>query len=208
MNSLSQTVLKVCMPGVPDFYRGTELWDFNLVDPDNRRPVDYERRRKSLHELASEYNDDPEALVNILGRSWPETKLKLFIIWRLLRLRRERQEMFMLGNYLPLEVRGTLSAHVIAFARAHADDAVITIVPRLTKSLLKKRAAMEPEDLAFQIDWQDTAVVLPVEYANRLANAFTNQQLTTDMNRDGEITLLPLQTVMQQLPVAVLSTTI
>jgi (1->4)-alpha-D-glucan 1-alpha-D-glucosylmutase len=124
LNSLSQIALKATLPGVPDFYQGCEFWDLSLVDPDNRRPVDFAARRS---ELASQHHPDWSDLV----RSWSDGRLKLAWTRELLRLRGELADVFTSGDYQPLGVSGPHSAHVIAFARRHGRDAAITIVGRL-----------------------------------------------------------------------------
>ncbi len=123
LNSLSQLTLKATTPGVPDFYQGTEFWDLSLVDPDNRRPVDFAERRSALAALQT-----PNW--RALTQSWPDGHLKLAWTRQLLKLRIERADLFTHGDCRPLEVRGPHSDHVIAFARRHGRDAAITVVAR------------------------------------------------------------------------------
>ncbi|MCA1456530.1 malto-oligosyltrehalose synthase [Bradyrhizobium sp. BRP22] len=121
LNSLSQLTLKATLPGVPDFYQGTEFWDFSLVDPDNRRPVDFAARASALATLE---NPDWAQLV----REWPDGRLKLAWTRHLLQLRTELPDVFTQGNYLPLEASGPHRDHVVAFARQWERDAVIIVV--------------------------------------------------------------------------------
>src|ERR1700712_3077315 len=115
LNSLSQITLKATMPGVPDFYQGTEFWDFSLVDPDNRRPVDFAERARGL--------GGPEAPDwDRMGRDWPDGHIKLAWTRHLLKLRTELSEVFTDGDYEPLEVSGPHRDHVIAFARRPGRD--------------------------------------------------------------------------------------
>ncbi|WP_454630964.1 malto-oligosyltrehalose synthase [Bradyrhizobium cenepequi] len=123
LNSLSQLTLKATLPGVPDFYQGTEFWDFSLVDPDNRRPVDFAARASALAAL-----DAPDWAQ--LVREWPDGRLKLAWTRHLLRLRTELPDVFTQGNYLPLEASGPHRDHVIAFARQWERDAVIVVVAK------------------------------------------------------------------------------
>jgi (1->4)-alpha-D-glucan 1-alpha-D-glucosylmutase len=123
LNSLSQITLKAMMPGVPDFYQGTELWDFSLVDPDNRRPVDFAARARLLDTL-----EKPDW--NRLVLKWPSGDLKLAWTRQLLRLRTELADVFTGGDYEPLEVNGQHRDHFIAFARRRGRDAAIVVVPR------------------------------------------------------------------------------
>ena len=123
LNSLSQLTLKATMPGVPDFYQGTELWDFSLVDPDNRRPVDFAERSRVLAALEKPDWDH-------LAQDWPSGHLKLAWTRHLLKLRTELSNVFANGDYQRLEVSGPHRDHVIAFARRHGRDAAIVVIPR------------------------------------------------------------------------------
>jgi (1->4)-alpha-D-glucan 1-alpha-D-glucosylmutase len=123
LNSLSQITLKATLPGVPDFYQGTEFWDLSLVDPDNRRPVDFAARAGVL--AAVEQPDWAE-----LAQSWPTGQIKLAWIRHLMKLRTELADVFALGDYETLEVTGAHRDHVIAFARRHGRDAAIIAVGR------------------------------------------------------------------------------
>ena len=123
LNSLSQITLKATMPGVPDFYQGTEFWDLSMVDPDNRRPVDFAGRATALAALES-----PD-WAN-LAQHWPDGRVKLAWTSHLLRLRNELADVFTHGEYQPLEVSGPHRDHVIAFARRRGRDAVITAVAK------------------------------------------------------------------------------
>jgi (1->4)-alpha-D-glucan 1-alpha-D-glucosylmutase len=121
LNSLGQITLKATMPGVPDFYQGTEFWDFSLVDPDNRRPVDFAARASALGSVETPDWAD-------LVHNWTNGRIKLAWTRHLLKLRAEFAEVFAHGDYQPLEVTGPHRDHVIAFARRHGGDAVIVAV--------------------------------------------------------------------------------
>jgi (1->4)-alpha-D-glucan 1-alpha-D-glucosylmutase len=121
VNGLAQVLLKLTVPGVPDLYQGTDYWDFSLVDPDNRRPVDFAARASSL---GSREVDD-------LLADWRDGGIKQAIIARALGLRRDHPALFRQGRYEPIGVEGALAAHVVAFARRHDTDIAITAVPRL-----------------------------------------------------------------------------
>lgn len=123
LNSLSQLTLKATLPGIPDFYQGTEFWDLSLVDPDNRRPVDFAARHAALRSL-----DNPDW--GSLIKSWPDGQLKLAWTRQLLKLRNELGDVFAQGSYQPLEVRGAHADHVIAFTRRHGRAAAIVVVGR------------------------------------------------------------------------------
>jgi (1->4)-alpha-D-glucan 1-alpha-D-glucosylmutase len=123
LNSLSQLTLKATMPGVPDFYQGTEFWDLSLVDPDNRRPVDFVARARALD--AVERPDWQQ-----LTKDWPSGHVKLAWTRQLLKLRTELADLFTNGDYAPLEVTGTHRDHFIAYARRRGRDAAVAVVPR------------------------------------------------------------------------------
>jgi (1->4)-alpha-D-glucan 1-alpha-D-glucosylmutase len=123
LNSLSQITLKVTMPGVPDFYQGTEFWDLSLVDPDNRRPVDFAERAAVLGSIEKPDWED-------LAQHWPDGHVKLAWTRHLLKLRTELADLFARGDYEPLEVNGPHRDHIIAFARRRGRDAAITVVAK------------------------------------------------------------------------------
>jgi (1->4)-alpha-D-glucan 1-alpha-D-glucosylmutase len=142
---LAQTLLKLTVPGVPDIYQGTELWDFSLVDPDNRRPVDFAMRPAGVD----------AGPVGDLAKSWSSGRIKQALISQTLALRRARQGLFTDGSYQPLVVSGKHAERVIAFARRFDADIAIAVVPRTVFDLLS------PGAIAFQPGaWEDTAVTL------------------------------------------------
>jgi malto-oligosyltrehalose synthase len=139
-NSLAQTVLRLTVPGVPDLYQGTEFWDFSLVDPDNRSPVDFDARRRALSD------EEPVNRRQIEGQ---DGRIKQAVIARLLGFRRDHPRLFSDGTYEPLKVSGPGAGHLIGFLRRHADEALIVLVPRLTMGLPAGGV------------WQETAVQIP-----------------------------------------------
>jgi (1->4)-alpha-D-glucan 1-alpha-D-glucosylmutase len=130
VNSLAQVVLKSTLPGVPDFYQGAEFWDFSLVDPDNRRPVDFEARERSLQALLKTGEGDLERTADHVASRWPADDVKLWITTRCLNARNEWVDVFTFGEYVPLAVNGPTAEHVVAFARQVEEKCAITIVPR------------------------------------------------------------------------------
>ena len=110
-------MLKLTTPGLPDFYQGTELWDLSLVDPDNRRPVNFERRGALLQALQNRANDNLLQLIAELPAAPEDGQIKLFLIFRALRARRAAADLFQHGAYQKLTVIGSLKSHVVAFAR-------------------------------------------------------------------------------------------
>ncbi|HXC90395.1 MAG TPA: malto-oligosyltrehalose synthase [Stellaceae bacterium] len=145
VTSLAQLVLKLTVPGVPDIYQGGELWDFSLVDPDNRRPVDWDARRALLDQVDAMPAAD-------LGANWQDGREKLFVTACLLRLRSARPELFAAGDYQPLDVSGEQSAQLCAFARSHGGVSLVVAVPRLVYRLRRGGEGF---------DWGDAAVMLP-----------------------------------------------
>src|SRR5437660_186948 len=129
--SLAQLVLKLTVPGVPDIYQGGELWDFNLVDPDNRRPVDFTRRQQLLDHIA-------DAGISEVSDHWQDGREKLFVTARLLALRRDHPELFAAGDYQPLDTgEGWISNRLCAFSRRHRDKALVVVAPHLTYGLYR-----------------------------------------------------------------------
>jgi (1->4)-alpha-D-glucan 1-alpha-D-glucosylmutase len=138
VNSIAQTALKIASPGIPDFYQGSELWDFSLVDPDNRRPVDFARRRALLESLLARIAAQPTRLGPLcaeLLQGWPDGRVKLYVTHRALTLRRDHPQLFAAGSYHPLSARGEHAEHVIGFARRHESQVVVVAVPRLAARL-------------------------------------------------------------------------
>ena len=158
INSFQQTLLRLTSPGVPDLYQGTELWDFSLVDPDNRRPVDFEQRRTWLAE-GEEKGPPSEQLTN-----WRDGRVKLALVRRALALRQHAAALFAQGEYLPLEVEGEHADRVIAFARHAGSAYVIVIASRLAEALLSKDGDVPLVDAD---RWGDTAVILPDALGSR-----------------------------------------
>ncbi|WP_164879530.1 malto-oligosyltrehalose synthase [Afifella aestuarii] len=155
VNSLVQTVIKLTAPGVPDVYQGTELWDLSFVDPDNRRPVDFDRRRALLDEFGlDEFGE--MSFSDALSR-WREAVPKAWLVQRLLRLRGEHRGLFLEGSYEPLAVEGPMAAQITAYARRVEGETLVVIVPRLPLSLLERDDGLTLRADAFA----DTFVSLP-----------------------------------------------
>jgi (1->4)-alpha-D-glucan 1-alpha-D-glucosylmutase len=175
-NSLSQTVLRLAAPGVPDTYQGTELWDFNLVDPDNRRPVDYEQRQRLLSDLKarlSEAGPDRRALCRELVESRADGRIKLFVTRELLRQRRV-SNLLSAGDYLPLEPTGQGREHLFAFLRRQGESWALVAVPRLLTRLIPTLGSLPSGSEV----WGDTVLPLP-EAARGLhwRNVFSGEEL-------------------------------
>ena len=145
INSLTQTLLKLTSPGVADIYQGNEIWDYSLVDPDNRRPVDYKLRSRMLESLS---NAKPDELL----RAWADGLIKMFLTQRILRFRREHPDLFQRGEYLPVQASGTFADSCISYLRRFGDSWIVIITPRLSS-----RIGFPPIGEL----WKDTAIELP-----------------------------------------------
>lgn len=199
--SLSQTLLKIASPGVPDFYQGTELWDFALVDPDNRRPVDYRSRSEALTALKErEAEIGPRELIRELLAAWEDGAIKLYIISRALGFRRENRELFEKGDYLPLEASGNKGRHVCAFARRMGGKSVIAVVPRFIATLVPEPGIPPCGNEV----WGDAFLAMPERSGTKYRNVMTGEVLTT-CERAGSMAL-PLAEVFAGAPVAFLET--
>ncbi len=195
INSLAQLVLKITCPGVPDFYQGTELWDLSLVDPDNRRPVDFGRRSAFLRDAQPILDgkcapDKQRELLSEMLNRWSDGRIKLFCTAAGLQLRRAFSHLFLDGEYAPLTVQGQRSLHAIALGRRLGPDAVIAIVPRLTAKLC---TTSSPFPLGPQC-WADTSVLLPEGFlGRRYRNVLTNETLDakTHISLSKEFAILP-----------------
>ncbi|HZR30199.1 MAG TPA: malto-oligosyltrehalose synthase [Terriglobales bacterium] len=197
INSLAQTLLKITAPGLPDIYQGNEIWDFSLVDPDNRRPVDFTVRERFLDQLLhNSHTGDLPALCAELLQSYPDGRVKLWTTLRALNFRREHSELFRRGLYHPLEVSGSKRVHLCAFARisGNADEMVVAAVPRLSFTLMK--GALRPP---LGEVWQETELQLPRSAPTYFVDAFTGKVLQTDARR-----VLSCSEVFAAFPVALL----
>jgi (1->4)-alpha-D-glucan 1-alpha-D-glucosylmutase len=163
LNGLSQTLLKLTAPGVPDIYQGNELWDFSLVDPDNRRQVDYDARSRLLAGLACRPAGDAGA-ARALADDVTDPRCKLFLHATVLELRRRDPELFQHGEYLPLRVTGRRAPHLCAFARRLEGRLAVVLAPRLHLKLMGGAGAADdgrqPVPLGEEV-WGDTVVQLP-----------------------------------------------
>lgn len=192
LNSLSQTLIKITAPGVPDFYQGTELWDLNLVDPDNRRPVDFEKRKTLLRDIRDSAKKDAFSLIAESFRTKEDGRLKLFLIHRALQARKENVDVFQKGSYIPLGVDGAFKDHVVTFAKNYDHSWAVTIAPRLLTALIQEGEL----PLGRQV-WNDTYIILPEGTPALWKDAITAQVVK------GKRTL-PIADVINYFPVALL----
>jgi len=169
-NSLSQVLMKITSPGVPDFYQGTELWDLNLVDPDNRRPVDFKKRRQLLREIKKKAESNIVELIEELLASREDGRLKLFLTYMALQARKRDPEIFLNGDYVPLETAGRFKGNIIAFARHYLDTWALTIAPRFLSDVVTDDRLPLGEPV-----WQDTRVSLIAGSPSRWNNVLTGE---------------------------------
>jgi (1->4)-alpha-D-glucan 1-alpha-D-glucosylmutase len=178
ISSLAQLVLKLTVPGVPDIYQGSELWDFSLVDPDNRRPVDWNARLRLLEAIGEDGAAD-------FSEGWLDGRAKLFVTRRLLAFRRGHPQLFAEGDYQPLEATGGNSDHLCAFTRSRGEERLVVAVPRLVYRLYRAGAA----------DWSAASIELqPGSWRDVL----------TGGGLDG-VVAVPVSRLLADFPVAVLS---
>jgi len=203
-NGLSQALLKIASPGAPDTYQGTELWDFSLVDPDNRRPVDYALRSKLLAELdaaaaaAETVPGELAAFARNLTEHKEDGRVKLYATSRALRCRREYPELFSAGDYLPAAATADRRDNVVAFVRQNDAARFVVAVPRLPARLVSAEG-----DLPLAEVWRDSVLLLPaIEPGAAFRNVFTGEELIV-VEREGQAAL-PLSEVFAHFPLALL----
>ncbi len=170
INSLTQTLLKLTCPGVPDIYQGQEMFDFSLVDPDNRRPVDFKLRQGVLDSL---HQQESVGFFSRLLQHYEDGRIKLWLTEKLLNLRRRHRPLFSRGNYIPLPASGGKEEHVIAFARSYGAEFIIVAAPRFAYSLMR---GSETPPIGHA--WNDTSLHIDVSFATSgLRNFFTGESV-------------------------------
>jgi (1->4)-alpha-D-glucan 1-alpha-D-glucosylmutase len=202
VNSLSQLVLKLASPGVPDFYQGSELWDLSLVDPDNRRPVDFVARQQLLTDLRPvldrlEHENTAERDVQDLFTRWTDGRIKLFVTTCGMRFRRQHRALMLHGAYTPLEVEGERADHVVAFARHDDSGTLLVVGPRLVAPLVTEE---RPLPIGPDV-WAATRIILPpVARAARYRHVITGECCETTSDRSS----VPMASALGTCPVGLL----
>ncbi|CAG5018437.1 hypothetical protein DYBT9275_06001 [Dyadobacter sp. CECT 9275] len=192
INSLSQLLLKFACPGVPDVYQGCDLWDFSMVDPDNRRAVDFVKRQQWLAEFDA--YEDPQRLLEKLWQNRNTGQIKLWLTQQLFHLRKNEAAIFSEGDYVPLQTDGIFKDHILAFARIYKQKVLIVAVPLHISDICRKQGT----DI-FNIDWKDTEIILPHGLNTGWQNLVTGQEITFE-------SLFP-SVLFSDFPVAVLKGT-
>ncbi|MFN2564690.1 MAG: malto-oligosyltrehalose synthase [Gemmatimonadaceae bacterium] len=201
-NALARTLIHLTVPGTPDTYQGDELWNYTLVDPDNRRPVNYQHRREFLAELApADAGADARAtLLRQLASDPADPRLKLLVVRQALQARRSMPELFRAGEYVALRSTGACADHVFAFARRRGTDAAITVVPRLVVPLIRGARKQVTGEA-----WGDTRVILPPDLAGHAwRSALTGRETRAAGGSDSGNTL-ELSTLFTELPLDLLT---
>jgi (1->4)-alpha-D-glucan 1-alpha-D-glucosylmutase len=199
LNSLSQSLIKLTVPGVPDVYQGNEIWEFSLVDPDNRRPLNFELRKRLLAELRELDPSDTRTLLE--DGAWREGRPKLYLIWKVLRMRRERPELFRDGGYVTLQTSGERNEHLVAFARRHGNEVAITVAPRLCAKMMDVDGSLLPDPAA----WENTSILLPDELAEAAYRNVLTDEMVVAEERNGTMSL-GVVGLLRNFPVALLET--
>jgi (1->4)-alpha-D-glucan 1-alpha-D-glucosylmutase len=205
INSLAQTLLKLTVPGIPDLYQGTEFWDYSLVDPDNRRPVDYAARERGINDLQRLQDEKSpcevaKELLQEFVADNGNAAIKLFVTSGALAFRQQNPALFRNGSYVPLFATGAAAQHLCAFARElnigskHAT--CVVAVPRLSYTLMQGRIAAPVRDI-----WGETELTLPPRSSNEFENVFTGETLRAGSNRS-----LLCRELFAHFPVALLTT--
>jgi (1->4)-alpha-D-glucan 1-alpha-D-glucosylmutase len=201
-NALSQTILKIASPGVPDFYQGTEMWDFSLVDPDNRRPVDFKMRMNILKRVRKGAAFSGEGLRKFaqeILQQWPDGTIKLYVIFMALNYRNKNQDLFKHGIYTPLKVEGTAKEDVCAFARVIEDKVALVAVPRFLAPIVKDINEMP---LGHSV-WIDTSIVIPDDIPKGVYRNVLTGEIIEEIEGNGKRRLL-LGDIFASFPIALL----
>jgi (1->4)-alpha-D-glucan 1-alpha-D-glucosylmutase len=199
INGLSQALLKIAAPGIPDFYQGSELWDLRLVDPDNRQPVDF-IERNSMLSILRETDEAASTRLDDLVRNWKDGRIKLYLIWKALRFRVKNSVHFAEGQFLTVESRGKRRDHAAAFVRRYKKDWVLIVVPRW---LARGHYPAKPGE-AHRF-WGNTEARLPAAAPTSWSNIFTGENIKSDGT--GGRRTIRMDKLLEHFPVALLSGT-
>ena len=189
VNGLSQTLLKIAVPGVPDFYQGSELWDLRLVDPDNRGPIDFAKRAAALESIA--HADSSQALRNLV-ENWHDGSIKLYLIWKAIRFRRNHDDLFRHGEFVPLQSAGANARNVTAFLRKHGTSWALAAIPRWLSQV--------PTKAQREFDWSDTRLALPADSPAGWNSILARTQLAS--KNEGGARHVMVSDLFQEFPVA------
>lgn len=201
VNAVSQKLLTLTVPGVPDIYQGTERWDLTLVDPDNRRPVDFRRRAEyedHIEKVSMSENAPTDRFFDELCASWKSGTIKQYVVGKILRFRRRVPDLFAKGSYVPLEPTGPRSEHVVAFMRTYETQRIVVVVPRFLSGTLQSSETIRPE----RSFWRETTIVIPNSEDLRFSGILDGTTIRT--RSTGGVAKLELSDLLARLPVTVL----
>jgi (1->4)-alpha-D-glucan 1-alpha-D-glucosylmutase len=196
-NSLSQALIKMTAPGVPDFYQGSELWDLSFVDPDNRQLVDFAERVELLAAVKKAESEDLPAFLREALVGWHDGRVKLFLTYKSLNFRNTHRALFLDGDYMPLQVSKSSRRHVVSFCRSYGGASAVTVVPRGISQLVHDGKPPLTEEA-----WGTDLLFLPEAMAGGWRNALTGEELVT--SKLGEKSSLALGDIFRLFPVALL----
>jgi len=192
INGLSQTLLKIASPGVPDFYQGSELWDLRLVDPDNRGPINFAKRAAALESITHAEAADSVQALRDLTEHWHDGRIKLFLIGKALRFRRDHEALFRAGEFLSMQATGACSRNLVAFGRRQATSWALAAVPRWSSHL--------PAKGKNEFEWGDTRLMLPTDSPSSWNNVLTQKRVTS-RSENGKPCLMASE-LFEEFPVA------
>jgi (1->4)-alpha-D-glucan 1-alpha-D-glucosylmutase len=194
VNGLTQALVKIISPGIPDFYQGSELWDLRLVDPDNRQPVNFAERTSMLAALQQQ-SEPSAALASELTKHWEDGRIKLYTIWRALNFRRTRAELFSKGDFVELKATGPYAEHVFTILRHHKREWAVFVAPRWLSRAREGRTAVD------DIRWGETTIQLPNAAPQIWESIFTGERIAT---AEDNAAALRVDQMLNQFPVALL----
>lgn len=192
VKSLSQCLLKVTAPGIPDIYQGTELWDFSYVDPDNRRPVDYKLRKQYLQELSSIAEGDLKQQLQALKKDYTSGKINMFCLYKALQFRMQQKELFEEGSYVPLKLTTDHTEDVVGFTRQKGQNYALVLAPVTVTSLFDEQLELKPEVEEKQL------FSLPKDFPKEWQHIFTDEKFKN-------VEYFDLKGLFKHFPVALLT---
>ena len=197
LNGLAQAVIKMTSPGVPDVYQGCDLWDLRLVDPDNRGPIDFNHREALLNEIEKGSDADSLKFIRELLENWRDGRIKLYLIWKILNLRRKHPQVFVEGEFMPVKITGKRESNAIAYIRRSGGDWIMSVVPRW---LARAKAPLTSSRM--QAFWHGSQITLPRNAPSSWLNVLTGA--TVNVRRPQGSPRMSLSEIFENFPVAVL----
>jgi (1->4)-alpha-D-glucan 1-alpha-D-glucosylmutase len=194
LNGLSQTLLRIFSPGIPDLYQGSELWDLRLVDPDNRQPVNFVKRQALLNSIRNGVADGALSFSSELIKNWHDGRIKLYVIWKALTFRREHRALFDRGDFEAVDVAGMRKRNVVAFRRRYRSEQALVVVPRWLAST--NHSSDE------NILWGDTRIRLSSPAPKLWRNVLTGEGVKVNGRKHHYLSVASL---LENFPVALLT---